>query len=1085
MLNPKEESVLKLISEDSVYENYFFSNVSNIKWFYPLKEKGYFSPDKVPAPQKAKEGGYYIPEWNVLPYLEQVSKQVDKPENQQYIDELLEIIRNVSKYRDTNGKPIDNYRTWWYFVKILLNFPNDRITKDIIDLIPIWLGVEFKNGNVVPYSKFDSILPGADIGIKSLPQFLDSSEHEDWEKAEKIIEFITAIKWIPKYTGEYKKKLLEEYKPILDKPEKERTEAERIKLSFFNPEEKEPETVLDTYWLLESLRKNADKIAEKCPNVIFYFADNLKQIFKEKLGPAHPTIEFGGNRYQMTIEQPSDFEYSIRIVLEKEVLGKELPWRSETTFELRDCSDKETFVEDVKRGLLQRPDFKDLKDELDEELAEIYEVLPQDASFIWFRNLFSDPEPGIHDTDEALTAILRNIVLEKARQDNEFVEQKIFSEFFGPKCRYPIFRRIALFVIGSEWDSFKDFFWDYIDTDDGKMLFSRDVFEPELYTLLESNVSKFSEIEKEKIKKIIEKCPISLRKRDYNEKQINYWKQKWYSAVKSDSYFVSLYEKQKKTTKTEEELSFKEPEGFIMVSGHEYSPLQTKDILTKSNKDLAVYLKNFKTGPRLKSPNLDALSGVLRESIKENPDKFVEDLKPFLELGYFWVHCILGGISDAWNNKKQFDWKKLFEFINQYINRNGFWNDKFKIDDDHWNADHLWVTGTIGELIQEGAKDDAWAFSEDYFGSVKDILFLILNNLKPKEPEGMMDAVDYALNSAHGKVITALIYLALRVARMEAKKGAKKEIKWSTDIKEKYEKVLHDGIIEAYTLLGQYIGNLSYLDNKWVEQKIQSISYSQNMNLWESFMVGYLWAGKIYKYELMRKHFLTAIDYEFENKHIEMRLVQYICIGYLRGSENLDESSLFGKLLHKWKTSQIEEAIKFFWGHEKLMSSTSSPENKKVIKRIIEFWQWVYKKHYENKASKDIKEGDKAILSNLCLLTIFLPKIDSENFEWLKLSARYVNTRFNSNFFIEYLDRLKDKDTEGYVGEVLLEMLKNYIPYPHGDTEVHIKSIVEHLYMIGKKPGKEKCKESANKICNIYGKNGYDFLRSLYEENNS
>ncbi|MCK4353289.1 hypothetical protein KAW65_07780 [candidate division WOR-3 bacterium] len=1069
MLNPKEESVIELIAEDSVYENYFFNKVSNIKWFFPLKEKGYFSPDEAPGPKEADQKGYYrIPEWNVLFYLEKVSKQVDKPENQQYIGELLEIIKSVSNYRDTEGKPIDNYRTWWYFVKILLNIPNDKITQEIIDLIPIWLE-----------SRFDISLPGSEIGTKLLPQFLDSNNSEDLEKAEKIINFISAIKWVPKYTGEYKKKLLEKYKPILDKPKKERTEEEKIKISLINLEEIEPKTILDTYWLSESLRKNADKIAEKCSEkVIFNLADNLKQVFKKKLGPAHPTIEFGGNKYQMSIEQSEDFEYFVRVVLEKEVLEKQLPWESETTFELKDCRDKKTFTEEIKQRLLQRSDFKDLKDELDEELAKIYELIPQDASFIWFRNLFSEPEIGIHDTDEVLTAILRDIVLAKTKKDKKLAEEKLFPEFLGPKYRYPIFRRIALFVIGSEWDSFNSLFWKYINTDDGEVLFSRDVFEPELYTLLETNINKFNQKEKEKIKRIIDKGP---QKEHYTDKQRNYWKQKWYSAVKADDYFKPFYEKQKEITEVKkEEISFKEPESWINISGPEYSSLSKEEMISMPNKKLADYLINFRTPGHWRGPNVESLSLVLKSAVQEKPEKFIENLNPFLNVPYFHIHHILWGIIGAWANKKFFDLGKLFEFIKQYIDRDDFWQDKFKIEDDRWNADHRWVIGIIGELIQKGTKDDAWAFPEEYFKPAKDILFLILDNLKPKEIKETRDAVNYALNSPSGKVIIALIYLALRIARVEAKKGIQKKIKWTSDIKEIYEKALQNKIIEAYILLGQYMTKLSYLDKEWVKEKINSISYSQDKDLWEAFMEGYLWAGKVHEYELMRKHFFAAVDYEFKEKHIEGRLVQYICVGYLGGNESLDENTLFGKLLKKWKASQIEEIIKFFWRHYEYLITGDSRKTKqiptvqekdKIIKRIIDFWRWVYKNHYEN--PKEITGDDKIILSDLCLLTVFLSKIDSANFEWLKLSACYVNTRFNSRFFIEYLDRLKDDKC--YVGEILLEMLNNFIP-PYPDLEAHVKSIVEYLY----KTKIDKCKANADKICNIFGENGYDFLRSLY-----
>src|SRR3989304_786444 len=134
MLTEKEIKVLNQLWEDISYENYFFKKVINVKWFMPLKDKGYFSPEKVPQPIPADNKGLFtIPEWNILPYLEQVSGQVNTPGNEGYIDELLNIIKEVTAYHVSGDKCLDNCRKWWYFVKILLNIPANRILFDIVE----------------------------------------------------------------------------------------------------------------------------------------------------------------------------------------------------------------------------------------------------------------------------------------------------------------------------------------------------------------------------------------------------------------------------------------------------------------------------------------------------------------------------------------------------------------------------------------------------------------------------------------------------------------------------------------------------------------------------------------------------------------------------------------------------------------------------------------------------------------------------------------------------------------------------------------------------------------------------------------
>jgi len=934
-------NLLKVIEEDGSYENYFFKKVESIEWFYLMKEKGYFSPNSAPAPKEAEqEGSFSIPEWNVLSYLERVSEQVNVLGNEKYIDELVSIIKEVTQYHIKHDKILDNYRTWWYFVKILLNLPNNKISIDTIELTKVWLD-----------SRLDNMLPGSDIATKLLPKFLNTNNTEDWKKAEKIVEIITDIRWIP---------LPEERSLVLRKTE-------------------EPKTVLETYWLEKSFKVNAPKIGERCSeNIIFTLADRLKEI-----------------------------------------------------------------------------------------LMREYKDQPNDYSYIWFDSLYS--EPTVYEAKEILTAMLRDIVLAKAKTDKS-VAGRVMDRFLSNEYQYPLFRRIALFVIGNQWDDYKSLFWEIIDEDKIGELFDASNYRPEVYELLQKNVRQFTPDEKRKIKIIINRGPQRYLPEENQERYIAYWKQKWYSALKSEPYFVPLYKKQKKITQTEEELSFREPKVRL---GPGPSPLTKEDILKMANGKLADYLSTFKEKDPWKGPTGEGLADTLKAAAQKKPEKFIDDLSPFLNTDYRYVYEILWGIRDAWNEKKIINWGKLLEFIKQYIDRNGFWKDKLKVKGDILDVNHLWVTGMAGELIQEGTKDDSWAFSEDYFQAAKEIIFLILEKQQIKEKEEIRDHVTYALNSSFGKAITALIYLALHIARIENKKGTKKEVKWESEIKNKYEDILQRGIVEGFILLGQYLPNLYYLDKKWVEGKIGEIAVEENKIWWEAFMDGYLFGGRVYEnlFKLMKQHYSVAIDYDFKEKHSARRLIQHICIGYLRGDESIkNKESLIRKVLDKWEHPQASEIIKFFW-----MQRDSADRD--IKEKIISFWRWIYENKYKDRQEQELSDEDKKILADLSRLTVFLPKIDSENFKWLMLSASYIYSHFNYPFFVEYLDKFEDEEIIGYIGKIVMKM-SLLAPSLADYKKEHIQSIVEKLYKIGKK-------EEADEICNEYGSRGLDFLRDIYEKHNA
>lgn len=1040
MLSDKELKLLDKIQRKTVYEDKFFEKRFELKWFDELRNRGYFNPNLDTIPRETKEKGYFfISQWNVLPYLEKVSQQVGQPGNEKYADELLKIIREVTDYHIKNNRILDNYRTWWYFVKILLNIPNDKIPMDIIELIPIWLD-----------SKFDTTLQGADIANKLLPKFLDSDNPNDLEKAEKIIESITSIKW---------KELPEE-----------------IKKGLFGKEE-EPITIIDGYWLIESFikQKIATKIGEKCSdNIIFIIANRIKEIFRRERPVHWIDVKYKNDIIRITAIHLNDYQFKISFgLIRKEILAQEetnifngirAKPEKEIPFELTKCKDRNTFVATIRENVLSK--FRDLDGEIEKQLHHLYSGIFSDLSYIWFRSIFSIP---IHISTSIgiLATVLRDILAAKSLK-NKPATVKIIETFLSNEYQYPLFKRIVLFVIGTEWVDYKNIFWNMLKEDVKCEFFDDSHFEADLFKLLEKNVKQFSLEEKEKIKRVIEKGPQRYLPEDKQAKYIAYWKQKWYSALKSDLDFVPLYEENKKITQIEEEIPGKEPE---IRFGPGPSPLSKEKILTMSNEDLAEYLTSFETKDPWKGPTVQALAEVLMQTVKEKPEKFTENLDPFLDIPYLYGYNILGGMKEAWNAKKIIEWGKLFDFTKKYINRQAFWDNQFKIVDDRWNVNYLWVTGMVGELIQDGTRDDSWAFSEKYFDNAKDILFLILEKHKPKKKEEIKDSVSYALNSPSGKLITALIYLALCIARIEDKKGNKQEPKWSKEMRNRYEQVLQDEIIEAYTLLGQYMPNLYYLDKKWVEEKISSVSPVEKPNLWEAFMDGYLFGSKVYEnlYKLMKPHYLKAVYYAFKEKSMTERLIQHICIGYLGGNEDFSEKSLFGKLLKKWDPSQIKEIISFFW------IQRDYKDEEDIREKIIAFWRWVYQNKYENKKSQDLNEEDKKILSDLSKLTVFFPRINSENNNWLKLSAPYVHLDFNSSFFIEYLNELKNKeDSIKYIGKVFLKILEGSTP---DFRQEDILSIIEYLY-------KSRYKGDANSISDVYIARGYEFLRTIHQRFN-
>jgi len=123
--------------------------------------------------------------------------------------------------------------------------------------------------------------------------------------------------------------------------------------------------------------------------------------------------------------------------------------------------------------------------------------------------------------------------------------------------------------------------------------------------------------------------------------------------------------------------------------------------------------------------------------------------------------------------KKEIDWETLLNFIEKYINRTEFWENKFIMDDYSLKVNYEWIVYIVSELLQDGTGDDSWAFPEKHFNQAENIIFLLLKNLNAEENNEIKDYVTYTLNSSLGNTISALISLALRKARVDEKRVLK------------------------------------------------------------------------------------------------------------------------------------------------------------------------------------------------------------------------------------------------------------------------------------------------------------------------
>ena len=157
----ERRGALRNLLESEARRAYFFTKLESLTWLEPLKEDGWFDPDRNPMPQESPDqpGYYYSSRWHELEYLVKISTRPECP-----IDTLVDIVNAIT---DESREWIDNGRTDLNTVKIIGTLPIDRIEPQHI----AFMGAALKSSQ--KYGLMDQ-----EIGQTILPKLLEGGKRE-------------------------------------------------------------------------------------------------------------------------------------------------------------------------------------------------------------------------------------------------------------------------------------------------------------------------------------------------------------------------------------------------------------------------------------------------------------------------------------------------------------------------------------------------------------------------------------------------------------------------------------------------------------------------------------------------------------------------------------------------------------------------------------------------------------------------------------------------------------------------------------------------------------------------------------------
>ena len=644
-----------------------------------------------------------------------------------------------------------------------------------------------------------------------------------------------------------------------------------------------------------------------------------------------------------------------------------------------------------------------------------------------------------------------------------------------------IFGRIALNAITYHYDHLKRLFWEW----EGNPLEKYEL-KPELYLLIQTHCLDFDDGEIEQILHWIESCKYIVMFAEDDEtrtKVVAYQKQQWLSALleTGNEKVITAYRKYEQVNPAEIEPPghFAQiPSGAISREAAEslITHLENNDgietpsgkinriIVTQlsemSNAEIAQYLNDFPEAGGWADPTERGLPEKLEECVKTNPQRFTDDLQPFQGVRNRYQHSILSGLLDAWSDKREFDWEALLKFIHQILLSEQFWTEHSEEPFNYRN----WIISTIADLITEGTRDDKHAFDIQLLPITEKILLILAEKAKPSAT--FIDLRFSVLDSVMGSVFPAMVNYALRYARINS---TEQGIRWTQAIRADFTKRLDRSVAPSFEFsftLGNYLPNLLYLDKEWVVDNIDRIFPQQDASHWEAAFSGYLFCPRISEclYSLLKKRgdYQKTLNTDFADQKVLGKLIEHVCTGWIEDKEALDDkTSLIYQLINSDNPKLLSKVVHFFWRQR-----YDTPD--KVKSKVKPAWRALIEVVSPNSSEAEYQE----ILGSLSGWLGLVDKIDEETLEWLKLSAKHVERRFNSASFVKTL-REHVPQTPKEVGEIYLEMLNNevYPDYAPTDIQETIRTLYNHGY-----------KEDADEICNLYAAAGFDFLRSLYEE---
>jgi hypothetical protein len=1032
--------ILALIDSDSVYEEYFYRKVNSEYWLQILNRKKVFHPDNSKRLFFEKEGVVNTNKsyWYPISYIDKISSNSLTKES---VDLIIKILLEISAVEN------DNFITWRHVIEAVSKIPNEKIPLKLINYSHNWIGQGIQGfSSNSTYFVFHFLLP----------KFLnENSTPKDIEKAQILLFNSIAIeknKHENLNEGDSQWVIKTDVHSI-DYESIDKDLLKRIAINSSTDFVKYLSEIVRRLALdyLSGVNINFYNDSKKEGVRYFNFKINFRQgedddlIIYELIGET--SVEY---KHKYILEKYTSIPYqnfksklisTLKINTDVPQNHKNLGHLEWRLFygKLRAFSAISEFIEDEKNS--QNP----------------LDIFP-----IFFVKLLEERVKGkVNDTEEILSFLF-----------NAGSQSLAFN------------RKVGFHLLKFCWKAQKHIFWEEFTSHN---LFLNHNESIDVRELLDFNQNLITKKESLLLNKVIEEGPPIKEIRDGTDDK-EYWQFKWLSALRKNKYFIEQYQITSEQLDIGSDHFNKNPR--ISYWG-DLSPLSTKELCNLNIRELADYLKKYKSDGGFRSPNESGLAEVFKAAIKENPKQFIKEIDLLSDIPIRYYKSLLYGVQEYWNNSlqqkkvdesqpKEVDWQIMFVYCLNYL-RN-FLGDSENIRGDEENDDQEVIRATTS-LISSALSYNS-SLTNSALNSSKNLIQFIFQKsagLADRNIHEDFDYPTYVINSITGSILLASLEYSLH--RVRTNDSLKESDRWESEIKEVFEETFKQSPFDFYIIFGWHFWQLHYLDSRWTLEKAESLTGVSRTNL-IAFMSGFVLSRAPNTKPLLSLFYplyKEVISQNLQIKYLQgSHVSKHIGTFYLWGFEELtDEDSLIYLLLKTNDLEYISKLISFLNKESEYPKKLPSIELGELRLRILDLWQLIWDNLKDTEEDKD-----KEILKRSLRLISYFSMLGNDLKSILKAIVGSVELNISKDILIGDLknlffedDKILHAQSEYHnLGELLLT-----IPF----KDSYIRLYENNLLFLTELLYKNECTSLANAYCEKMSADGFEFLNKLYSKYNS